>query len=266
MAIDYFRCYHSYMRKCEKLTDQELGRLFRALLTYSSTGERQELAGRESIAFDFIADDIDSTAAASEAGRMARIEAGRKGGLAKASNAKQCQAVPSGARKNVAKPSKAIDATEREREGDSPLSPPFPSPSSLSPRPPITSTSPLPPYNPPFPEEKESAPLVPPVAPADVPEGVRESFREWLTYKRERRESYKPMGLKALEAQVRNNCAAYGARAVRELIQESMANGWKGIAWERLKTRPNVVPPEKETSNPFLAMLWEEEAKKNGQS
>ena len=59
MAIEYFCCYHSYAKKCEKLTDQELGRLFRALMTYSETGERQELAGRESIAFDFIADDID---------------------------------------------------------------------------------------------------------------------------------------------------------------------------------------------------------------
>lgn len=59
MAIEYFCCYHSYRKKCEKLTDQELGRLFRSLMIYSETGERQELAGRESIAFDFIADDID---------------------------------------------------------------------------------------------------------------------------------------------------------------------------------------------------------------
>lgn len=56
---EFFPCYHSYLKKCEKLTDQELGRLFRAVLEYSITGERQELAGRESIAFDFIADDID---------------------------------------------------------------------------------------------------------------------------------------------------------------------------------------------------------------
>lgn len=59
MGLDYFPCYHSYVKKCEKLTDQELGRLFRALLNFSATGERQELAGRESIAFDFIADDIE---------------------------------------------------------------------------------------------------------------------------------------------------------------------------------------------------------------
>ena len=59
MSLDYFPFYHSYLKKCEKLKDQELGRLVRALLLYSATGERQELAGCESIAFDFIADDID---------------------------------------------------------------------------------------------------------------------------------------------------------------------------------------------------------------
>ena len=58
MGLDYWPCYHSYFRKCEKLSDQELGRLFRALMEYSITGEAQQLAGRESIAFDFIADDI----------------------------------------------------------------------------------------------------------------------------------------------------------------------------------------------------------------
>lgn len=59
MALEYFPCYHSYLKKIERLSDQEVGRLFRSLLKYSSTGEREELAGRESIAFDFIADDID---------------------------------------------------------------------------------------------------------------------------------------------------------------------------------------------------------------
>lgn len=58
MGLEYFPCYHSYAKKCEKLSDQELGRLFRALMVFSETGERQELAGRECIAFDFIADDI----------------------------------------------------------------------------------------------------------------------------------------------------------------------------------------------------------------
>lgn len=59
MSMEYFCCYHSYRRKVAKLSDQEVGRLFRALLEYSETGEAPELTGRESVAFDFIADDID---------------------------------------------------------------------------------------------------------------------------------------------------------------------------------------------------------------
>ena len=48
-----------YLERLAKLSDQELGRLVRALSVYHSTGETQELAGRESIAFDFIKVDID---------------------------------------------------------------------------------------------------------------------------------------------------------------------------------------------------------------
>jgi hypothetical protein len=48
-----------YLERLAKLSDQELGRLVRALATYHATGEQQELAGRESIAYDFIKVDID---------------------------------------------------------------------------------------------------------------------------------------------------------------------------------------------------------------
>ena len=59
MALEYFPCYYSYRKKLAKLSDQEVGRLFRALLEYGEVGETKELTGRESVAFDFIADDID---------------------------------------------------------------------------------------------------------------------------------------------------------------------------------------------------------------
>lgn len=64
MALEYIPLYYSYRRKLEKLSDQELGRLVRALLQYGETGEAEQLAGRESIAFDFIADDIERARAA----------------------------------------------------------------------------------------------------------------------------------------------------------------------------------------------------------
>lgn len=47
----HYCVYVDRFDQCEKLTDQELGRLHRALMHAYSTGEMQELAGRESIAY-----------------------------------------------------------------------------------------------------------------------------------------------------------------------------------------------------------------------
>lgn len=60
MAMEYFCCFHAYRKKLESLSDSEKGRLWDALMIYSETGERAKLNGREAIAFDFIATDIDA--------------------------------------------------------------------------------------------------------------------------------------------------------------------------------------------------------------
>ena len=61
MAMSGFICHDDYLSKTAKLTDEEVGRLFRALMAYHATGEEKEITGRESIAFDFIREDIDRT-------------------------------------------------------------------------------------------------------------------------------------------------------------------------------------------------------------
>ena len=83
ISTDYFCCYHEYREKLAKLSDQELGRLFRALLEYSATGEPQQLAGREDIAFDFIAADIDKSRKEWEARSNRNRKNGEKGGRPK---------------------------------------------------------------------------------------------------------------------------------------------------------------------------------------
>lgn len=89
---------------------------------------------------------------------------------------------------------------------------------------------------------------------------LQAAFDDWLAYKRERREDYKPMGLKALETQVKNNAETYGEAAVADLIRECMANGWRGIIWDRLRERKGGGQRDNgfHTSNPFLEMLEEE--------
>ena len=59
MALSGFICHDDYLAKLAKLTDEEVGRLFRALMAYHATGEEKEITGREWLAFDFIKEDID---------------------------------------------------------------------------------------------------------------------------------------------------------------------------------------------------------------
>lgn len=107
-------------------------------------------------------------------------------------------------------------------------------------------------------EDKDNISPLPPLQ--GVSPKLQASFDDWLAYKRERREPYKPMGLKALETQVLNNAKTYGEQEVADLIRECMANGWRGIIWDRLRERKGGGQRDNgfQTSNPFLEMLEEE--------
>ena len=71
----------------------------------------------------------------------------------------------------------------------------------------------------------------------NISESLQAKLTEWLTYKTERKESYKEQGLKALLRKVENNALEYGDKAICELIDECMANGWKGIIFDKLKKK-----------------------------
>lgn len=143
----YIPWYDSYYDRLAKLSDQEVGRLVRALMIYHRTGEAQELTGRESVAYDFIVVDIDQAEEAlnerEKDFRVARKEAGRLGGLAKASKYSK-------SKQNVANVANVASATVPAP----PLVPPCPSPSSSPPHPPISYPSPNPPIIPPSPDDE----------------------------------------------------------------------------------------------------------------
>ena len=61
------------------------------------------------------------------------------------------------------------------------------------------------------------------------------TIEKWLQYKKERRESYKPTGLKSLITEIQNNVNRYGEQAVIDLIHTCMASNWRGIIFDRLK-------------------------------
>lgn len=83
------------------------------------------------------------------------------------------------------------------------------------------------------------------------------AIEKWLQYKNERREGYKPTGLRALISQIENNVNRYGEDAVISLISESMASNWKGIIFEKLKNQRSGYGNQGGRGNIFAEMLNE---------
>ena len=108
--------YNSIVEKCERLDDAQFGKLMRAALIYSASGEVTDFEDPlVAFAFDSLKVDIDANNEKYEKAKKLRQEAGRKGGLAKASNAKQSQAEDSeasNAKQEVAEDSNASNAKQ----------------------------------------------------------------------------------------------------------------------------------------------------------
>jgi hypothetical protein len=73
----------------------------------------------------------------------------------------------------------------------------------------------------------------------EVPPEVAQIWSQWLAYKVERRESYKPQGLRAAITHLREQLAAIGASAVKQRMVTAMASGWKG--WDHSRDGPSVA-------------------------
>lgn len=73
-------------------------------------------------------------------------------------------------------------------------------------------------------------------------DNLNSKISEWLKYKKERRETYKPTGLNSFIKQLKKKVDEFEEEPVIELIELCMSNNWKGIIWDRLKTdKPKEV-------------------------
>ena len=100
---------------------------------------------------------------------------------------------------------------------------------------------------------------IPPcIPPDDFSPALSAAFANWLQYKREKRQDYKPTGLQSLVAKVQKAAETYGEQAVIDLIGECMANNWQGIIFDRLERGAARNPSGKNGGNIFMDMLREE--------
>lgn len=86
--------------------------------------------------------------------------------------------------------------------------------------------------------------------------GLKDAVINWIAYKNEKRQGYKPTGLKALLTEIQNNADKHGEEAVISLISKCMASNWQGIMFDRLTIAEQ--PKKQRNGNVFLEMLKEE--------
>lgn len=97
-----FVLYTEYLKHIQKMSMEQRGELFTAILCYAAGDPLPELDAAPDMAFSFIKERMDRDTEKYEETIDRRKEAGRKGGLAKASNAKQNVAKVSNAKQEVA--------------------------------------------------------------------------------------------------------------------------------------------------------------------
>lgn len=106
---------------------------------------------------------------------------------------------------------------------------------------------------------KEGKKKADPIKDSDMSEPMKDKVREWMKYKAERGETYKPTGLQTLINRISREEKVHGAIAVMRLIDDSMSNGWRGIIWDRLgKPAYGDIPTRPLTG--FDALIAMEEA------
>lgn len=206
MARDYICLYHSYLDAIQALGDAERGRLLTAMLEYSITGAAPQLGGNERYIFPLIKAQIDRDRDRYNSKCAQNAESARKRTQANASERYQTQANGSEGSQDKGKgkgKGKGKDKGEGKDKDDSP--------------------------------DGENAPEL---EKCGFSPALRAAVEDWLAYKRERCEAYKPTGLKALLTQISSAASAHGDAAVIGVIRQCMGSGYKGVTFDRLGQSP----------------------------
>ena len=207
--MEYFLAYHSYLEAVEPLSDAERGRLFTALLEYSSTGIAPELRGGERYTFATLKGNIDRDAAKYNA-KCAK----NKESAGKRWDANGCERIRADANgcQDKDKDKDKEKEKEKDKEEDKPLRG----------------------------NSARGAQGHPSVSDFGFSPDLESAVNDWLAYKQERREAYKPTGLKSLLTQIKKAASEHGDAAVVEVIRQSMSANYMGIVFDRLKKGGNA--------------------------
>lgn len=218
MERSQFTFYESFSNAATKYITDPVERclFYDIIIDYALGGKVPDLDALPNIvalAFELIKPTLDAS--------RRKAETGKRGGESKQSasgekaNPKQSESKPQAKQKQTAskKENKKENKNKKENECYNPLTP--------------------------LQEEKFSPSLL-------------EAVNEWLRYKHERKEDYKPTGLEAMTSEIRNKAAEHGDDAVIACIRHCMAQNWKGIIWDKLAEKPMKVGKGLPVSHPVV--------------
>ena len=198
----FYRSFASALKRIRK--DADRAKAYDAICDYALDGKEPDLSGlpdAAAIAFDLIRPVLDTSKRKSENGkRGANAKREKEDSKPKA---KQKQA-SSKSKQNDSKPEanakrgETSSEKEKEKEKETEL------------------------------ENECYLPLTP---------SLREIVKQWVTYKAERKEAYKPTGLQKLVSQIANATEKYGEKAMADVIERSMAANYQGIVFDWLERR-----------------------------
>lgn len=219
---DSFIFYTEYAEVLNELTAEQAGHLIRAMVDYAR-GELTEIDDKVVKAvFKTIKPRMDRDREKWEAEIEKRREAGRKGGQARAENARQRQADASDAKQSQAEPSNAKERQAIQADNDADA---------------VYDSNNKPPKGGTGGKETQAQLLERLLIGRAVSHDIADALSEWVSYKTQRNERYKEAGMRSLITQAVNTAAENGPQAVIDAINLSMASNYKGIVWDRAKSR-----------------------------
>ncbi len=82
----------------------------------------------------------------------------------------------------------------------------------------------------------------------EFPEDVKNTIYDWLSYKKEKHQSYKPTGLKTLLKKLKEDCNTNGDEYVIKSIEYSMTSNYSGIFAPRQDFNKSSLTSQKKTN------------------
>ncbi len=207
--MKYLKVFTDFAADIEVLGDAETGRLFRAMLLYAATGEEPSFGGNERFLWGTAKKNIDAQRQ-SYAKKVESMDSARAQNPNNSSVRVQSE--------NCQQPDKKeqVAAQDKDKDKDKEKKKKTPSGNAR--------------------EDQLMSEIL-----AGCGEGLIRAVEEWLTYKREKRQSYQETGLKALLRKIRRYADACGEAAVFTAIYDAMSNGYQGIVWDKITPRKSGI-------------------------